>query len=1434
MTIPQDKEKIKRKIRKVVDNAGNLDLANLEATLDLADKLDSVLEAVRAIPEVEIPESKDFPTEFKFSGIETITIKGDKGEKGDTGEKGDKGESIKGRDGKDGKNGKDGINGFDGLDGINGKDGKDGSIDTAIEIRDKLQTLEKDERLDKKFIKGSENFVEKSNLDRAISILDQRTQFLINKTTSSGGISGLTVDTTTVTGGTNTRILFNNSGILGEYAIGTGVATALAINTGTTGAFAINSAAAGEIPVTNGAATANFTGSGIYAATANLTLGTGIGGITRQIAANGTATDVNLAFITKGAGVYSFQSLNSDGFVKTSGGTGTLSIDTTTYQAAGLSWLLASGGTLTGANVITRNTTNTLNINLDDASTNTLLNVLTINRNTTGTAASGLGAGLGFGIEMANGTTFVGDISHVLNAINPDSYFQFNTNVGGGLAKTATVGGTTAGTTELTLYNYNGAVRTSLILTSNSDTSRSRIDYADANRTMYVITNRVINFEQSASTTTPHSFINITQLGHTAGAHSVVTVTGGALTGITASTEATDINFNLAQTKTWATGALATQRAFRIQAPTYAFVGASVITTASTLSISGAPVAGLNATITNAFALNIEAGAIGLAGSAGTSGQVLTSAGVGATPTWTTISASGNWSLATGGTLTGTNTITAGVNPIIFSSGVTIGTGATAGHQIVGDALTTGVLLDTSSSSVTSGVVVKAVSTSTAIGHTIGTNSVAWFETSGVNANAARTAIALSGKATNTNVTSGTNVGLYASASGATTANYAAIFESGNIAIGTTSTSLVVEGATFDNKILLSNALDASYSDYAATKVVSSANSSRWASYKARAGNTVVANADRIGEFSFFGHDGTDYAYSARISAVVDGAVSANVVPMSLKFATSAAQSAGLLERMVIGADGNILIGQGTITANTRIDTRSSGTTGDLIQRWANSSNTFRLSLSSLGDLVHTMGATTGSGHVITGNSITSGNGIDIASNSLTSGVLVKAVSTSTQINHVAGTNALISSRISGANANLARTAIAGEFIATNTNATSGTNIGIYASGTGATTANYAAYLAGNVFIGDASATITASTRLDIRGIGVSTANLMRLATSADAQRMVINDYGNAAWAQASQSSTNTQVTFTQAVHTGGSPVLALFTGGAHTTLATTVEATDINFALARTVQFSAGAIATQRAVRVQAPTYAFGGSSTISDAVTFEVGGAPAAGSFATITRRWASRILGNTAIGGSMMVGVAAGTTAPTALLNLAAGTATASTAPLKFTAGTLLTVKEAGAVEYVTGAVVLQSDALRLYGSANNSATNQRVLYGATTDAATAVELTLDGAAGSGATNRISVPANTAMSVVLNVVVKQATAAAAKQMLRQFVISNNAGVVSIEGTVVTLGTDSGSAGLTTVSCTITANDTDDCIKVEVNGVAATNLRYTAYLVSTEVLYA
>ncbi|MBI4600109.1 hypothetical protein HY732_04275 [Candidatus Uhrbacteria bacterium] len=84
-----------------------------------------------------------------------------------------------------------------------------------------------------------------------------------------------------------------------------------------------------------------------------------------------------------------------------------------------------------------------------------------------------------------------------------------------------------------------------------------------------------------------------------------ITFSGAAHTGLTASTEATDINFNLNRTVTFATGALATQRAMRIQAPTYDFAGASTLTNASTISIDDLPKAGSSATITNRFGLLI-------------------------------------------------------------------------------------------------------------------------------------------------------------------------------------------------------------------------------------------------------------------------------------------------------------------------------------------------------------------------------------------------------------------------------------------------------------------------------------------------------------------------------------------------------------------------------------------------------------------------------------------------------------------------------------------------------------------------------------------------------------------------------------------------------------------------------------------------------------
>src|SRR3990167_8260182 len=86
-------------------------------------------------------------------------------------------EAIKATPGKDGRDGVDGI----GIDGKNGKDGKDGSPDTRVQIVEKINTgKKKDLKIEAEQIAGFDK-IEKSISDRALSILDQRTKFLINK-----------------------------------------------------------------------------------------------------------------------------------------------------------------------------------------------------------------------------------------------------------------------------------------------------------------------------------------------------------------------------------------------------------------------------------------------------------------------------------------------------------------------------------------------------------------------------------------------------------------------------------------------------------------------------------------------------------------------------------------------------------------------------------------------------------------------------------------------------------------------------------------------------------------------------------------------------------------------------------------------------------------------------------------------------------------------------------------------------------------------------------------------------------------------------------------------------------------------------------------------------------------------------------------------------
>lgn len=79
--------------------------------------------------------------------------------------------------------------------------------------------------------------------------------------------------------------------------------------------------------------------------------------------------------------------------------------------------------------------------------------------------------------------------------------------------------------------------------------------------------------------------------------------------------EANDVYFNLARTAQFtAASAPSNQRTIRVSAPTYSATGSATIAEASLLSLSGAPIAGSNMTLTNSWALKIDGGGMKVGG----------------------------------------------------------------------------------------------------------------------------------------------------------------------------------------------------------------------------------------------------------------------------------------------------------------------------------------------------------------------------------------------------------------------------------------------------------------------------------------------------------------------------------------------------------------------------------------------------------------------------------------------------------------------------------------------------------------------------------------------------------------------------------------------------------------------------------------------------
>jgi hypothetical protein len=108
--------------------------------------------------------------------------------------------------------------------------------------------------------------------------------------------------------------------------------------------------------------------------------------------------------------------------------------------------------------------------------------------------------------------------------------------------------------------------------------------------------------------------------------------------------------------------------------------------------------------------------------------------------------------------------------------------------------------------------------------------------------------------------------------------------------------------------------------------------------------------------------------------------------------------------------------------------------------------------------------------------------------------------------------------------------------------------------------------------------------------------------------------------------------------------------------------------------------------------------------------------------------------------------------------------------------------------------------------------------------AVELFLDGSAA-----RLTIPSGKYLTGTINIAGIKSDGTAAASYIRQFSIKNVAGTTSLVGTVNTIGTDEAAS----TSISITANDTNDALKVEVTGIASETWRWVASVDVVEVAY-
>jgi hypothetical protein len=129
-----------------------------------------------------------------------------------------------------------------------------------------------------------------------------------------------------------------------------------------------------------------------------------------------------------------------------------------------------------------------------------------------------------------------------------------------------------------------------------------------------------------------------------------------------------------------------------------------------------------------------------------------------------------------------------------------------------------------------------------------------------------------------------------------------------------------------------------------------------------------------------------------------------------------------------------------------------------------------------------------------------------------------------------------------------------------------------------------------------------------------------------------------------------------------------------------------------------------------------------------------------------------------------------------------------------------------------------------AANGDAQTIRAVLRAKTTTNSAVEFFIDGSS-----VRLTVPSGKIMAMLINITGAKSDGSAVAHYLRQYCIKNVAGTTSEVYAPVTIGTDNAAS----TSISITANDTNDALKIEATGIASETWRWVASVDAVEVAY-